>query len=82
MAIGLALMFGLRMPVNVDAPCRATLIRDFWRRWHMTLSRVLRDNLCIPVGGNRGGALLQARKVVATMLLAGLWRGANWTFAV
>jgi alginate O-acetyltransferase complex protein AlgI len=82
MAIGLALMFGLRMPVNFDAPYRATSIREFWRRWHMTLSRFLRDYLYIPMGGNRGGALRQARNVVATMLLAGLWHGANWTFVV
>ncbi len=80
MAIGLALMFGLRMPYNFDAPYRATSIRDFWRRWHMTLSRFLRDYLYIPMGGNRGGGLMQARNVVATMLLAGLWHGANWTF--
>jgi len=80
MAIGLALMFGLRMPYNFDAPYRATSIRDFWRRWHMTLSRFLRDYLYIPLGGNRGGALAQARNVIVTMLLAGLWHGANWTF--
>jgi D-alanyl-lipoteichoic acid acyltransferase DltB (MBOAT superfamily) len=82
MAIGLALMFGLRMPYNFDAPYRATSIRDFWRRWHMTLSRFLRDYLYIPMGGNRGSGFAQARNVVATMLLAGLWHGANWTFVV
>ena len=82
MAIGLALMFGLRMPYNFEAPYRATSIRDFWRRWHMTLSRFLRDYLYIPMGGNRGGGLAQARNAVVTMLLAGLWHGANWTFVV
>jgi D-alanyl-lipoteichoic acid acyltransferase DltB (MBOAT superfamily) len=82
MAIGLALMFGLRMPFNFDAPYRATSIRDFWRRWHMTLSRFLRDYLYIPMGGNRGGGIMQARNVMLTMLLAGLWHGANWTFVV
>jgi D-alanyl-lipoteichoic acid acyltransferase DltB (MBOAT superfamily) len=82
MAIGLALMFGLRMPYNFDAPYRATSIRDFWRRWHMTLSRFLRDYLYIPMGGNRGGGAMQARNAVITMLLAGLWHGANWTFVV
>ena len=82
MAIGLALMFGLRMPYNFDAPYRATSIRDFWRRWHMTLSRFLRDYLYIPMGGNRGGGARQARNAVVTMLLAGLWHGANWTFVV
>ena len=82
MAIGLGLMFGLRFPFNFDAPYRATSIREFWRRWHMTLSRFLRDYLYIPLGGNRGGAIAQARNVIVTMLLAGLWHGANWTFVV
>jgi len=80
MAIGLALMFGLRLPLNFDAPYRATSIRDFWRRWHMTLSRFLRDYVYIPLGGNRLGPLRQAVNVVITMLLGGLWHGANWTF--
>jgi alginate O-acetyltransferase complex protein AlgI len=80
MAIGLALMFGLRLPFNFDAPYRAVSARDFWRRWHMTLSRFLRDYLYIPLGGNRCGPLRQAFNVVATMLLGGLWHGANWTF--
>ena len=80
MAIGLALMFGLRLPFNFNAPYRAVSIRDFWRRWHMTLSRFLRDYLYIPLGGNRCGALRQASNVIVTMLLGGLWHGANWTF--
>jgi D-alanyl-lipoteichoic acid acyltransferase DltB (MBOAT superfamily) len=80
MAIGLALMFGLRIPFNFNAPYRAVSVRDFWRRWHMTLSRFLRDYLYIPLGGNRCGPLRQAVNVVATMLLGGLWHGANWTF--
>jgi D-alanyl-lipoteichoic acid acyltransferase DltB (MBOAT superfamily) len=80
MAIGLALMFGLRIPFNFNAPYRALSVRDFWRRWHMTLSRFLRDYLYIPLGGNRCGPLRQAVNVVATMLLGGLWHGANWTF--
>jgi alginate O-acetyltransferase complex protein AlgI len=80
MAIGLALMFGLRLPFNFNAPYRAVSIRDFWRRWHMTLSRFLRDYLYIPLGGNRCGAVRQAVNVVLTMLLGGLWHGANWTF--
>jgi D-alanyl-lipoteichoic acid acyltransferase DltB (MBOAT superfamily) len=80
MAIGLALMFGLRLPFNFDAPYRAVSARDFWRRWHMTLSRFLRDYLYIPLGGNRCGAVRQAFNVIATMLLGGLWHGANWTF--
>jgi alginate O-acetyltransferase complex protein AlgI len=80
MAIGLALMFGLRLPFNFDAPYRARSIREFWRRWHMTLSRILRDYLYIPLGGNRSGPWRQAVNVIVTMLLAGLWHGANWTF--
>jgi len=80
MAIGLALMFGLRLPLNFNAPYRALWIRDFWRRWHMTLSRFLRDYLYIPLGGNRSGAFRQAVNVIITMLLGGLWHGASWTF--
>ncbi|MBV8094967.1 MAG: MBOAT family protein [Acetobacteraceae bacterium] len=80
MAIGLALMFGLHIPFNFNAPYRAVSIRDFWRRWHMTLSRFLRDYLYIPLGGNRCGRVRQAANVVTTMLLGGLWHGANWTF--
>ncbi len=80
MAIGMALMFGLVLPENFNAPYRATSIRDFWRRWHMTLSRLLRDYLYIPLGGNRSGAWRQALNVTLTMLIGGLWHGANWTF--
>ena len=82
MAIGLGRMFGLRLPINFDAPYRATSIRDFWRRWHITLSRFLRDYLYIPLGGNRAGAWRQSASVVLTMLLGGLWHGAAWTFVV
>ncbi len=82
MAIGLGLMFGLRLPFNFDAPYRAVSVRDFWRRWHMTLSRFLRDYLYIPLGGSRCGPIRQAANVIATMLLGGLWHGANWTFVV
>jgi len=80
MALGLALMFGLRLPVNFDVPYRATSIRDFWRRWHITLSRFLRDYLYIPLGGNRRGQARQIANLVVTMLLGGLWHGAAWTF--
>ncbi len=80
MAIGLALMFGLMLPFNFNAPYRSVSVRDFWRRWHMTLSRFLRDYLYIPLGGNRASAPRQAVNVIATMLLGGLWHGANWTF--
>ncbi len=82
MAIGLALMFGLRLPMNFDVPYSAVSVRDFWRRWHMTLSRFLRDYLYIPLGGNRGGAARQVLNVVVTMLLGGLWHGASWTFVI
>jgi D-alanyl-lipoteichoic acid acyltransferase DltB (MBOAT superfamily) len=82
MAIGLALMFGLRLPFNFNAPYRAVSVRDFWRRWHMTLSRFLRDYLYIPLGGNRVGPARQMVNVVLTMLLGGLWHGASWTFVV
>jgi alginate O-acetyltransferase complex protein AlgI len=80
MAIGIARMFGFRLPMNFVAPYRALSIRDFWRRWHVTLSRFLRDYVYIPLGGNRRGHLRQAVNVVVTMLLGGLWHGASWTF--
>ena len=80
MAIGLALMFGFTLPLNFAAPYRAASIREFWRRWHITLSRFLRDYVYIPLGGNRAGHGRQAANVVATMLLGGLWHGAAWTF--
>ncbi|HXG76391.1 MAG TPA: MBOAT family O-acyltransferase [Gaiellaceae bacterium] len=80
MAIGIALLLGFRFPQNFDAPYTATSISDFWRRWHMTLSRWLRDYLYIPLGGNRGGRLLTYRNLMLTMLIGGLWHGAGWTF--
>ena len=80
MAIGLGLMFGFTLPLNFASPYRATSIREFWRRWHITLSRFLRDYVYIPLGGNRSGPGLQAVNVFTTMLLGGLWHGAAWTF--
>ncbi|MCC6707358.1 MAG: MBOAT family protein [Gammaproteobacteria bacterium] len=80
MALGLAGMFGLSLPINFDAPYRATSIREFWRRWHMTLSRFLRDYLYIPLGGSRAGPLRAYAAALGTMLLCGLWHGAGWTF--
>jgi alginate O-acetyltransferase complex protein AlgI len=80
MAIGLGLMFGLRLPFNFAAPYRAASIQEFWRRWHITLSRFLRDYVYIPFGGNRGGRWRQGLNLVLTMLLGGLWHGAAWTF--
>lgn len=79
-AIGLARLFGFGLPYNFDAPYRSLSVRDFWRRWHMTLSRFLRDYLYIPLGGNRHGLPIQVCALMATMLLGGLWHGAGWTF--
>jgi len=80
MAVGLARLFGLRLPLNFYSPYRATGFIEFWRRWHITLSRFLRDYLYIPLGGNRHGAGRQALALAAVMLLGGLWHGAGWTF--
>lgn len=82
MAIGLALMFGIVFPINFNSPGKATSLIDFWRRWHITLSRFLRDYLYIPLGGNRHGAVRRYGNLLATMLLGGLWHGAAWTFIV
>ncbi|NGZ87104.1 MBOAT family O-acyltransferase [Duganella aceris] len=82
MAIGLSRMFGVRLPLNFNSPYRAANISEFWRRWHMTLSRFLRDYLYVPLGGNRDGALRRYRNLMLTMLLGGLWHGAGWTFVV
>jgi alginate O-acetyltransferase complex protein AlgI len=80
MAIGLALMLGFSLPLNFDAPYRTVSLREFWRRWHMTLSRFLRDYLYIPLGGNRHGLARQLAALFVTMSLGGLWHGAGWTF--
>jgi hypothetical protein len=82
MAIGLARMFGFRLPVNFYSPYKSTSIIDFWRRWHITLSRFLRDYLYIPLGGNRRGPVRRYLNLGIVMLLGGLWHGANWTFVV
>lgn len=80
MAYGLSYLFGIILPVNFDSPYQAASIIDFWRRWHITLSHFLRDYLYIPLGGNRDGAWRRHGNLLATMLLGGLWHGANWTF--
>lgn len=80
MAIGLALIFGLRLPRNFNYPYFAQSPADFWKRWHMTLSRWLRDYLYIPLGGNRRGRARTMLNLMLTMLLGGLWHGAGWTF--
>ncbi len=82
MAVGLGLMFGIQLPINFDSPYRSTSIVEFWRRWHMTLSRFLRDYLYIPLGGNRHGDVERYRNLFLTMLLGGLWHGASWLFVV
>ena len=82
MAVGLGLMFGMHIPQNFDSPYKALNPSDFWRRWHISLSRVLRDYLYIPLGGSRQGGWLTYRNLLITMLLGGLWHGAAWTFVV
>jgi len=81
-AIGTALLMGFVFPQNFHRPYGALGFQQFWRRWHMTLSRFLRDFLYIPLGGSRGGRLFTARNLMLTMLLGGLWHGAAWTFVL
>ncbi|ALP51932.1 hypothetical protein Tel_01595 [Candidatus Tenderia electrophaga] len=82
MAMGIGLLFGIRLPLNFASPYKANSIIDFWRRWHMTLSRFLRDYLYIPLGGNRKGRGRRFINLFLTMLLGGIWHGAGWTFAI
>ena len=82
MAIGLSRLFGIRLPLNFDSPYKAVNIIDFWRRWHMTLSRFLRDYLYIALGGSRKGKARRYANLMITMLLGGLWHGAGWTFLI
>ncbi|MCX7862356.1 MAG: MBOAT family protein [Bacteroidales bacterium] len=81
-ATGVALLFGFRLPINFNSPYKATNITDFWRRWHISLSTWLRDYLYIPLGGNRKGKLRQYLNLMITMLLGGLWHGANIKFII
>jgi D-alanyl-lipoteichoic acid acyltransferase DltB (MBOAT superfamily) len=82
MAIGLSRLFGVKLPLNFNSPYKAVNVVDFWRRWHMTLSRFLRDYLYIPLGGNRRGPFRQHINLMVTMLLGGLWHGAGWNFVI
>lgn len=82
MAVGLAALFGIRLPLNFFSPYKSADMIEFWRRWHITLSAFLRDYLYIPLGGNRRGLWRRHVNLLATMLLGGLWHGANWTFVV
>lgn len=80
MAIGAALLFNIKLPINFNSPYKALDIQDFWRRWHITLSRFLRDYIYIPLGGNRKGPLRTYTNLLATFILGGIWHGAGWTF--
>lgn len=80
MAIGISRLFNIRLPTNFESPYQSLSIIDFWRRWHMTLSRFLRDYLYVPLGGNRKGWFRRYANLLATMTLGGLWHGAGWTF--
>jgi hypothetical protein len=82
MAIGLAVMFAIRFPANFESPYKALNISDFWKRWHMSLTRFFRDYIYIPLGGNRGGFRQQACNVMLVFLISGLWHGAGWTFVI
>lgn len=80
MAIGIALLFNIHLPQNFNEPYRAVSIRNFWRRWHITLSHFLRDYIYIPLGGNRKGFWISIRNVIITFLIGGFWHGAGWLF--
>ena len=82
MAIGSALLFNIKLPINFNSPYKSSNIQDFWKRWHITLSRFLRDYIYIPLGGNRVGRFSTFRNLMATFLLGGLWHGAGWTFVI
>lgn len=82
MAIGIALLFNIKLPINFNSPYKALSIQDFWRRWHMTLSRFLRDYIYIPLGGNRKTSLHTYFNLMATFVLGGLWHGASWMFVI
>ncbi|MFX4282771.1 MBOAT family O-acyltransferase [Aliarcobacter butzleri] len=80
MAIGISLMFNIKLPINFNSPYKALNIQDFWRRWHMTLSRFLRDYIYIPLGGNKNGNFRTYVNLMATFVIGGFWHGAGWTF--
>ena len=80
MAIGSALLFNIKLPINFNSPYKAISIQDFWRRWHITLSRFLRDYIYIPLGGNKKGELKTYRNLLITFLIGGIWHGAGWNF--
>jgi D-alanyl-lipoteichoic acid acyltransferase DltB (MBOAT superfamily) len=82
MALGVALLFNIRLPINFNSPYKALNIQDFWRRWHITLSRFLRDYIYIPLGGNRKGEFLTYTNLFTVFLIGGLWHGASWMFVI
>jgi len=82
MAIGIALIFNIKIPINFFSPYKARNIQDFWRRWHITLSRFLKDYIYIPMGGNRKGEIRTYANLFTTFLLGGIWHGAGWTFVL
>ena len=82
MAIGLARMFGIKLPINFHSPYKALNIIEFWRNWHITLSRFLRNYLYIPLGGNRNGKIRRYLNILVVMLIGGIWHGAGWNFAI
>lgn len=82
MAIGAALLFGINLPINFNSPYKALNVQDFWRRWHITLSRWLRNYVYIPLGGNRAGDMRTLANIFLTFLIGGIWHGAGWTFVL
>ncbi len=82
MAIGIALFFNIKLPINFNSPYKALNIQDFWRRWHITLSRFLKEYLYIPLGGNRVKELIVYRNLILVFLIGGFWHGAGWTFII
>jgi len=80
MALGVALLFNIKLPINFNSPYKALNIQDFWRRWHITLSRFLRDYVYIPLGGNRNGEFRTYANLFTVFLIGGLWHGASWMF--
>src|SRR6185437_7970412 len=82
MALGVALLFNIILPINFNSPYKATSIQDFWRRWHMTLSRFLRDYIYIPLGGNRINPLRTEFNIIAVFIIGGIWHGAGFTFII
>jgi D-alanyl-lipoteichoic acid acyltransferase DltB (MBOAT superfamily) len=80
MAVGLALMFGIKLKINFFSPYKSRNLIEFWRKWHITLSSFLKDHLYIPLGGNKHGLVIQIYSLMLTMILGGIWHGAGWNF--